>query len=129
MNDKLLKDFIATAQKNNYNWNTVFDKFPELENYDKQLLKDYVATAEKNNYNYEVVNSKFPEFGFKKKSQAENGGSTLGVGSSESPKTDYSKYKKVGDKYYSGNGEFFDNYPGKEGKGYRFNDRIRGRSG
>jgi len=67
MHDKLLKDFIATAQKNNYNWNTVFDKFPELENYDKQLLKDYVATAEKNNYNYEVVNSKFPEFGFKKK--------------------------------------------------------------
>jgi hypothetical protein len=122
MNEKLLKDFIATAQKNNYNWNTVFDKFPELENYDKQLLKDYVATAEKNNYNYEVVNSKFPEFGFKKKSQAENGGSTLGVGSSVSPKTDYSKYKKVGDKYYSGNGEFFDNYPGKEGKGYRFND-------
>ena len=122
MNEKLLKDFIATAQKNNYNWSTVFDKFPELENYDKQLLKDYVATAEKNNYNYEVVNSKFPEFGFKKKSQAENGGSTLGVGSSASPKTDYSKYKKVGDKYYSGNGEFFDNYPGKEGKGYRFND-------
>ena len=48
MNEKLLKDFIATAQKNNYNWSTVFDKFPELENYDKQLLKDYVATAEKN---------------------------------------------------------------------------------
>ena len=111
MNEKLLKDFIATAQKNNYNWNTVFDKFPELENYDKQLLKDYVATAEKNNYNYEVVNSKFPEFGFKKKSQAENGGSTLGVGSSVSPKTDgdytygdsKSMYRKQGDKWLINN--------------------------
>ena len=111
MNEKLLKDFIATAQKNNYNWNTVFDKFPELENYDKQLLKDYVATAEKNNYNYEVVNSKFPEFGFKKKSQAENGGSTLGVGSSVSPKTDgdytygdnKSMYRKQGENWLINN--------------------------
>jgi hypothetical protein len=111
MNEKLLKDFIATAQKNNYNWNTVFDKFPELENYDKQLLKDYVATAEKNNYNYEVVNSKFPEFGFKKKSQSENGGSTLGVGSSVSPKTDgdytygdsKSAYRKQGNQWLINN--------------------------
>ena len=111
MNEKLLKDFIATAQKNNYNWNTVFDKFPELENYDKQLLKDYVATAEKNNYNYEVVNSKFPEFGFKKKSQTENGGSTLGVGSSVSPKTDgdytygdnKSMYRKQGENWLINN--------------------------
>ena len=65
MNEQLLKDFIATAQKYNYNWNTVFGKFPELKGYDQQLLKDYVATAEKYNYDYGVVNSKFPELGFK----------------------------------------------------------------
>ena len=64
MNEQLLKDFIATAQKYNYNWNTVFGKFPELKGYDQQLLKDYVATAEKNNYDYKKVNSLFPEFGF-----------------------------------------------------------------
>lgn len=65
MNEQLLKDFIATAQKYNYNWNTVFGKFPELKGYDQQLLKDYVATAEKYNYDYGVVNSKFPELGLK----------------------------------------------------------------
>jgi hypothetical protein len=64
MNEQLLKDFIATAQKYNYDWNTTFSKFPELKDYDQQLLKDYVATAENENYNYNVVNSKFPELGF-----------------------------------------------------------------
>ena len=64
MNEQLLKDFIATAQKYNYNWNKAFGLFPELKGYDQQLLKDYVATAEKNNYDYGVVNSKFPELGF-----------------------------------------------------------------
>jgi hypothetical protein len=64
MNEQLLKDFIATAQKYNYDWNTTFSKFPELKDYDQQLLKDYVATAENENYNYSVVNSKFPELGF-----------------------------------------------------------------
>jgi len=61
MNEQTLKDFIATAQKYNYDWNTVFGKFPELKGYNKQVLKDYVATAEKNNYDYDVVNAKFPE--------------------------------------------------------------------
>lgn len=65
MNEQLLKDFIATAQKYNYNWNKAFGLFPELEGYDQQLLKDYVATAEKNNYDYKKVNSLFPELGFK----------------------------------------------------------------
>jgi hypothetical protein len=64
MNEQLLKDFIATAQKYNYNWNKAFGLFPELQGYDQQLLKDYVATAEKNNYDYKKVNSLFPEFGF-----------------------------------------------------------------
>ena len=64
MNEQLLKDFIATAQKYNYNWNKAFGLFPELKGYDQQLLKDYVATAEKNNYDYKKVNSLFPEFGF-----------------------------------------------------------------
>ena len=64
MNEQLLKDFIATAQKYNYNWNKAFGLFPELKGYDQQLLKDYVATAEKNNYDYKKVNSLFPELGF-----------------------------------------------------------------
>ena len=65
MDEQLLKDFIAAAQKDSYNWESVFAKFPELKSYDQQLLKDYVATAEQENYNYEVINPKFPEFGFK----------------------------------------------------------------
>lgn len=64
MNEQLLKDFIATAEKYNNNWNVVFSKFPELQGYDQQLLKDYVATAQKYNYDYATVNPKFPEFGF-----------------------------------------------------------------
>ena len=62
MNEQLLKDLVATAQADNYNWDKVAGKFPELKEYDVQLLKDYVATAEKYNYNYDVINSKFPEF-------------------------------------------------------------------
>ena len=64
MDEQLLKDFIATAESLNYDWNTVFGKFPELQGYDQQLLKDYVATAQANGYDYAVVNPKFPEFGF-----------------------------------------------------------------
>ncbi len=64
MDEQILKDFIATAQANNYNWRVTIDKFPELQGYDWQLLKDYVATAEANNYNYAEVNAKFPEFNF-----------------------------------------------------------------
>jgi hypothetical protein len=67
MNEQILKDLVATAQKYNYNWNVILPKFPELKKYNSQLLKDYVATAEKHKYNYSVVNGKFPEFGFKKK--------------------------------------------------------------
>jgi hypothetical protein len=62
MDEQILKDLIATAQSNNYNWDVVMPKFPELASYDVQLLKDYVATAEAENYNYAVVNAKFPEF-------------------------------------------------------------------
>ena len=101
MNEQLLKDFIATAQKYNYNWDTTFSKFPELKDYDQQLLKDYVATAEKENYNYDVVNSKFPEFGFQSSSTEANSvglkkkditASSSGVGSlvsSEPAEEDY----------------------------------------
>lgn len=64
MNEQLLKDFIATAQKYNYDWNKTFGLFPELKGYDQQVLKDYVATAEKYSYDYSKVNSLFPEFGF-----------------------------------------------------------------
>ena len=64
MNEQLLKDLVATAQQDNYNWDVVLNKFPELSEYDPQLLKDYIATVEKEDYNYEVANSKFPEFKF-----------------------------------------------------------------
>ena len=37
-------------------------------------------------------------------------------------KFDASKYQKVGNTYYDGQGEIFTNYPGKEGKAYRFNN-------
>jgi len=74
MNDEqVLKDFIATAQANNYNYDVVMPKFPELEGYDLQVLKDYIATAEANDYNYEVINPKFPElFDDKKKDDTES---------------------------------------------------------
>ena len=62
MNEQLLKDLVATAQSDGYDWDTVVSKFPELKDYDLQVLKDYVATAEEYNYDYSVVNSKFPEF-------------------------------------------------------------------
>ena len=80
MNEQLLKDFIATAQKYNYNWNKAFGLFPELKGYDQQVLKDYVATAEKFNYNYKKVNSLFPELGFgepSKKKEPTASGSNL----------------------------------------------------
>tara|TARA_R110002074_G_scaffold26151_6_gene77188 strand:+ start:9332 stop:20413 length:11082 start_codon:yes stop_codon:yes gene_type:complete len=64
MDEQILKDLIATAQANGYNWGETIAKFPELKDFDIQLLKDYVATAENENYNYEVINEKFPEFGF-----------------------------------------------------------------
>lgn len=67
MNEQVLKDLVATAQKYNYNWSVIIPKFPELKQYNSQLLKDYVATAEKYKYNYSVVNGKFPEFNLKKK--------------------------------------------------------------
>ena len=36
--------------------------------------------------------------------------------------SDYSKYRKIGNEYYDGQGEIFTNYPGKEGKAYRFDN-------
>jgi hypothetical protein len=64
MNEQLLKDLVATAQQDNYNWDVVLGKFPELSEYNSQVIKDYVATVEKEDYNYEIANSKFPEFNF-----------------------------------------------------------------
>lgn len=143
MNEQILKDFVATAKKYNYNWGTVFNKFPELKGYNQQVLKDYVATAEKNNYNYGVVNQKFPELQSKKQplkkkvpttSGSKSGKSTSVSSSNQIEKRDYdgqkypgqedfnpSDYQKVGNTYYDGEGEIFTNYPGKEGKAYRFN--------
>ena len=64
MDEQLLKDLVATSRANNYNWDIILPKFPELTNYDSQLLKDYVATSEADQYNWEVINKKFPEFEF-----------------------------------------------------------------
>jgi hypothetical protein len=81
MDEQLLKDLVATAQADNYNWDVVSEKFPELKEYDVQLLKDYVATAEKDEYDYSNINSKFPEFGFEseitKEETLEPGGGVL----------------------------------------------------
>jgi hypothetical protein len=73
MEEQVLKDFIATLQKNDYNYDVVMPKFPELKDIDLQVLKDYVATAEANNYDYSIINPKFPELGFgvKKKEESE----------------------------------------------------------
>jgi hypothetical protein len=140
MNEQTLKDFIATAQKYGYDWNTVFGKFPELKGYDQQVLKDYVATAEKNNYDYGVVNAKFPELKIggqplKKKDSTVSASKLAKPTSASSTKkiptdvelsnqgiSDYTKYQKVGNEYYDGKGEIFTNYPGKEGKAYRFDN-------
>ena len=62
MNEQVLKDLVATAQANEYSWDTITPKFPELANFDEQVLKDYVATAEQDGYDYAKVNAKFPEF-------------------------------------------------------------------
>jgi len=88
MEEQLLKDFIATAENYNYDYDIVMEKFPELQGYDLQLLKDYIATAQNYNYDYTVVNPKFPELFAvqeKKKEEPEQDvtGSTLDDGSSE----------------------------------------------
>ena len=64
MNEQVLKDLVATAQADEYSWDTITPKFPELAKFDEQVLKDYVATAEQDNYDYSKINSKFPEFEF-----------------------------------------------------------------
>ena len=129
MNEQLLKDFIATAQKYNYNWNTVFGKFPELKGYDQQLLKDYVATAEKNNYDYDVVNSKFPELGFKQEPLKKKESTDL-VSKSGKPTLDSSskegkqpiKPKPVTKKV--GGADIVKGYPSDPSKEYKFENGV-----
>jgi hypothetical protein len=62
MDEQLLKDFLETAKQNQYNWDVIMPKFPELEGVDLQLLKDYTQTAIDYNYDYDIINPKFPEF-------------------------------------------------------------------
>jgi hypothetical protein len=169
MNEEAIQQGYSIFKSEGYNGS--IDDYKQLISTNGNALKQTYDIFKQEGYN-EDINSFKTLMGIgsiKKKSQAENGGSILGDGSSVSPKTerkskesyvpvgglpmgggmfinpsgegqdfatpgtsknsldaikkrDYSKYKKVGDKYYSGNGEFFDNYPGKEGKGYRFND-------
>jgi len=76
MDEQLLKDFLETAKQNQYNWDVIMPKFPELEGIDLQLLKDYTETAIKYNYDYDIINPKFPEFfgeqnGVKKKIESD----------------------------------------------------------
>ena len=61
MDEQLLKDFLATAQANKYDWEVIMPKFPELADVDLQVLKDYAETAKQNNYDYAVTNPLFPE--------------------------------------------------------------------
>lgn len=122
MNEKAIQDAYEMFKSGGYNGS--IDDYKQLISTNGNALNDSYEIFKGGGYNQDINSFKtlMGIGSIKKKSQAENGGSTLGSGLSASQKTDYSKYKKVGDKYYSGNGEFFDNYPGKEGKGYRFND-------
>jgi len=61
MDEQLLKDLLATAQENQYDWDVIMPKFPELANVDLQVLKDYAETAKQKNYDYGVINPLFPE--------------------------------------------------------------------
>jgi hypothetical protein len=61
MDEQLLKDFLATAQADNYNWDVIMPKFPELADINLQVLKDYAETAIQKNYDYETINPLFPE--------------------------------------------------------------------
>ena len=61
MDEQLLKDFLATAQADNYNWDVIMPKFPELADINLQVLKDYSETAIKKNYDYATINPLFPE--------------------------------------------------------------------
>ena len=69
MDEQLLKDLLATAEANNWNWDVVMPKFPELEEVDLQLLKDYAETVKANNYDYSSVTPKIPELFPKKKKE------------------------------------------------------------
>ena len=88
MNEQLLKDFLATAKKDNYNWNAILPKFPELKDYDLQLLKDYAATAKKDNYDYSIINPKFPEFNLEKQEGGEPVNFTEGSGEQQEQPTE-----------------------------------------
>ena len=90
MDEQLLKDLLATAEANEYNWDVVMPKFPEFANVDVQLLKDYAETAKQRNYDYDVINPLFPELfpvePLKKKvAVTEDTASPLVDGSSEQP--------------------------------------------
>ena len=88
MNEQLLKDFLATAKKDNYNWDVILPKFPELKDYDLQLLKDYAATAKKDNYDYSIINPKFPEFNLEKQEGGEPVNFTEGSGEQQEQPTE-----------------------------------------
>ena len=83
MNEQLLKDLVATAKQDGYDWDIITGKFPELADYDTQLLKDYVATAEQDKYDYEKINAKFSEFDFSAKT-----GAVVGEGATTPAGTD-----------------------------------------
>ena len=50
MDEQLLKDLLDTAEADDYNWDVIMPKFPELADVDIQILKDYAETAIQKNY-------------------------------------------------------------------------------
>lgn len=86
MEDKLLQEYVATANNPKYksDWDVINSKFPELANYDKKVLQEYVATANNPEYksDWATINSKFPEL---KKEQV---GSTVSPLESAQPNSD-----------------------------------------
>ena len=88
MDEQLLKDLLATAEADDYNWDVIMPKFPELADVDIQILKDYAETAIQKNYDYNVINPLFPEL-FSKGSQKKkrDGESSGEIGLLEPPIT------------------------------------------
>jgi hypothetical protein len=141
MNEEALKDAYALFAKGGYNGN--IDQFKTLISTNGNALKDAHSLFSKGGYTGDInhfktlmgvsgakepVKKKDSTASASKLAQPTSGSSSKEVktdydGKPLKPKAaDYSKYQKVGDTYYEGQGEIFTNYPGNEGRAYRFND-------
>jgi hypothetical protein len=140
MNDKLQQLYDLYKQKGIIS-NTDFNTFATANDSQKKGLYDLGVKEglfQSTDYNtFSTAWSGAKQEPVKKKDStvlASNSGKPTSVSSSKPVKADYdgkqlkpkgadySKYQKVGDKYYEGQGEIYTDYPGKEGKAYRFSN-------